>query len=141
MDNERKSNIEVTVIDGIALGKKMREMMGNKLSPEATLNTHYTYGYIKTPKGTFIVDSEGTGHSLPIEEAPSTLDFSRHDIMTCMPTCSLNISEDVNDVPILEEKVNLADFIRSFGDSGSRLSCNFKAWNKFLTDKMKETND
>ena len=131
MTSNRKSDIMVTVIDGEEFGKIVREKVGDKLPKEATLRTLGKYGFVKTKKGTFILDDDGTGQAESVEEKPSAIEFTREDVMELMPCINLPINaSQIDGIPVLAEKVNLAHFIRRFGN---RLECNFDEWNKFLT--------
>lgn len=132
MKTERSSNVMVTVFDGKKIGAAAKKELGDKLKPEATLSTQYTYGYVKTKKGTFVLCSEGVGDSTPIEKEASIIELARSDIMCIGPSFEVKVNaKNLHEFPVLSEKVNLANFIRSFG---SRLESNFETWNRFLVN-------
>lgn len=132
MSTERKSNIEVEVIDGEKLCAEMRKHMTD-LPEKATLRLWQGYGIVRTPKGTFIFDTDGCGGEKPVEIEPAELEITRGDIMLAGSPWTIKINKDnLAQVPICG-KVNLAAFIRVFGQ---RLENNFNNWNKFLTGMM-----
>ena len=127
----RESNVMVTVVDSKAFGQMIREKLSDKLPAEAKLKSYPDLGIVKTKKGTFVLDDDGTGESAPLEKTGITIDFVRDDIMTIMACATPPINaSNVSEIPVLPEKVNLAKFIRTFG---SRLESNFNEWNTFLT--------
>ena len=130
MSKERKSDIEVEVIDFEQICKDIRPKITN-IPAEATIGIHGAYGIVRTKAGTFMLDSEGTGNSSPLEAEPFDVDIFRTDGMYCMPSCQLPIKKcHIAELPI-KEKVNLAKFIRSFG---ARLEANFWKWNEILSN-------
>ena len=137
---ERKSNIEINVLDLNGLKNDAEEEIIKILSKEGKKLikiTSQNIGYIKTKKGTFVLDSEGTGNinSISKENKAEIFFYAEYEkdnkkslnvcpIIKCV--CDL---EDIEKIPILK-KENLVTFIRSFG---SRLESNFRQWNDFLS--------
>ena len=127
--SERKSNIMVTVIDGEALGKQVREQMKD-LAPEVKFTLYQGMGFVKTQKGTYILDTDGMGPADPIEKESAEVGIKRADIMACMPYTYIQINKkNLAGVPVCG-KINLSAFVRVHGQ---RLESNFKAWDTFLT--------
>ena len=91
----------------------------------------FYYGIVRTPNGIYGLCSEGVGSDKPItKENPMTLSFYSHKEQSdgvlggssMFPVVSLSMYGDALEKHIGNEKVNLADFIRSFG---SRLESNY----------------
>lgn len=140
MKAERKSDVIVEVIDGEKIAKEMTDKLMNCFPPqlpsEGKVRLDSGYGIVRTPKGTYLLDTEGFGPAESIEEVPAEIGITRADIMTAGSSWTLKISkENLAEFPI-SGKVNLAAFIRVFGN---RLECNFNDWNKFLTKELKQT--
>jgi hypothetical protein len=130
--SERQSNIEVEVIDGEKIFAELRDRL-TELPKTAKFRFWAGAGIVRTPNGTFLVDTEGCGSSLPIEESPAELEVTRADIMLAGAPWVIKITkEDLDTLPTCG-KINLAVFIRTFGP---RLENNFNMWNKFLTKAM-----
>ena len=143
MRTEReKTAITIKVLDmsGVeAEALKWLKDKGDKHNDVTLVKTRGKYGYIETPLGIFVLDTEGVGSSLPIsEENPLEVElYSRSIASDGGKTFSLGAiavdkmnEQEVRDLPIKEE-VNLADFIRQFGH---RLESNYRTWKAFLEE-------
>lgn len=132
MKTDRQSDVMVEVIDETTMCENATNglrKIDKDFPADASLKFYYGYGIVRTPKGTFLLDSEGTGNSESLESVNGEIHFGRTDENLAMPFCHINITgKDIGELPI-KEKVNLADFIRSFGH---RLESNFHSWNKFF---------
>ena len=129
MKEERKSEIMVEVIDDVKFLSKLDRKKAN-LPDGVNFKFFETQGIVRTKNGTFILNTEGVGSSVPIEQKKVELGMTRDDRMSIMPEWIVKFNaDDLKDVPI-SEKINLADFIRSFGE---RLESNFRKWDSFLT--------
>jgi hypothetical protein len=132
---QRKSKILVAVVDvkkvAAAIAEELNKLDPGKLPPEATLTIQGGLGFVKTAKGTFFLDTEGTGCNKPVEKEPLEVYLIRDDIIAIMP-CAENVftADEAMALPVLPEKVNLGTFIRTFGH---RLEANFNEWQHHLT--------
>ena len=137
MKSERHSNFMVEVIDGEKIAKEMTDKLMNCFPPQlpsdGKVKLDTSYGIVRTPKGTYLIDVDGCGPEESIEEVPAEIGLTRADIMTAGSSWTLKISkENLAELPI-SGKVNLAAFIRVFGN---RLERNFDEWNEFLTKQL-----
>ncbi len=99
----------------------------------------YDYAAIETPQGLIVLNNEGVGSPIPISnESPLKLEiFGKYTTdkkgsysFDIIPKLLIVLNEtEVNKIMVNEE-VNLKDFIRVFGD---RLEHNFQTWNAFFS--------
>lgn len=131
--NRRKSKVVVEVIDGEALFQFFPEEEKKKLPPGVTMKLHGSYGLVKIPHGTFVLDREGNRNSAPVEELPVELGLIRSDCPNSKPSWYFTVNEEsVSKVPI-KNQMTLDDFIRVFG---ARLETTFAQCEKFFTSTM-----
>ena len=136
---ERESDVMVEVLD---LTPAIEEAYAQFEKPEdwngVGFHTNFKWARAITPEGTFVLNSEGVGAEDPISEENSleiglykTFPKEEKKVQIFPAVWGVLDLKDVEGLPVVEE-VNLKDFIRSFG---SRLECNFEAWDEKLKDK------
>lgn len=133
----RVSTVIVKKLDTSTLGKAMwrqwKEENPDKDVDFDTFDFGWDIGRIDTTEGTFILCTEGVGGPKPLEEEPYEIGvypvWSDKDSFAWAPIALAHLKpEHVGDLPYTE--VNLADFIRKFGE---RLEGNFNLWNNRLS--------
>ena len=132
---ERKSEIEVNVLDVSEVEEAAKNQLEQKRDDVLEASVDHTWGYVETPDGIYILNDEGVGWEfdgpidIPIRgtydlgEGKRSFDFvpSSHFVIETEKT--------LKSFPV-SRKENLATFIRVFG---SRLESNFNEWNRVLT--------
>lgn len=144
---ERKSSIEVTIIDREALMVDLfRQLEGSEnVPPDVTgVDVLGRIGYVKTPRGIFVINDEGCspdGDEDPITESHSTmlplyLQYEREGQRSSSMFPEAEQKMDLEFIEKLKTKgtENLSIFIRTFG---ARLETNFDNWNSFLEEALK----
>ena len=139
-NNDRKSNVEVNVVDLSSVEKECYDGMKDKKDKLVGLKSNYTYGYVVTKKGVMVLCSEGVGSPDPVtKKIPLVIDLYPDYAPNADGSTSLSIfpimgckldDKDILALPVIK-KENLATFIRQFG---SRLESNFRAWDKELSN-------
>lgn len=129
-----KTNIMVNVIDVSKLEKIAFEKIDKKEFPEATFchAGQTPHGFIDTPHGMYALCNEGVGESKPISKT------NKHEVNFyaghehggyCLPAIICSMDDTEMRELATGEKINLADFIRSFG---ARLDNNYESWRKTI---------
>jgi hypothetical protein len=139
------TNIEVSVPDltGFHAGVLglINEERGKKGLPLADTVVGQCYGYVDTPNGVFALCSEGVGSSIPVSvQNPVDVEFYAQGTgekgrwSGCFPEAIERLDADqLRNLPV-SKKINLAQFIRSFG---ARLENNYYEWKNLLERAMK----
>lgn len=134
MRNQRTPTaIEVIPLDLTELAKKAFEATDKAKFPKATrCIPHYKYGFVETKQGLYAFDDDGVGNK-------DLITADNHFEIYFLPEydgggylfSSVGYGLDDEDLRRLasKERVNLADFIRTFG---ARLERNYEVWRKVL---------
>jgi len=137
---KRKSNVMVTVVDLTKLLDELHDELPEKeiekMEGATGFTSHNTYGFVDTPKGRFVLCTEGVGSREPLtKDDPMVIDVwieRDGDKFDMFPCGSLSIGPDqFDELPRKSERIPLTCFIREFG---SRLEQNFHIWNRVLSD-------
>ena len=125
----------------------LKELQGNENAPPDVTGVSCAgrIGYVKTPKGIFVISDEGcsVGGDDPVTESHETalplyLEFNRNGKRSSSLFPEAEQKMDVKFIEELKTKgtENLATFIREFG---ARLENNFDNWNNHLEAAMGES--
>ena len=96
------------------------------------------HALVKVDNKLYMLNTEGVGSDIDLDDPEDSMTIELYAEMGesrgMMPFVGLGI-KDLEDIPLKDEAVNLADFIRTFG---SRLEENFRVWNRELSGKTNE---
>lgn len=115
---------------------KHREVDGKSAVTKVT--TNHTWGVVETPQGLFALCSEGVGPDDPItDEKPLRVemwvrayaDKGEDTFISIFPEVASKLGPEELRGYATDERVNLADFIRTFG---ARLDGNYSMWRSTL---------
>ena len=124
------SNIKVEVLDASALCKHTQtelKLKGDRLEINGKV------GIIRTPKGIFIVMSEGDFSEKPLSKRNTwEIDMYFAESITPIAVCSIS-DEDISRLKVIET-IWLEDFIRSFG---RRTEHKYEKCREFMARKLK----
>ena len=124
-------------LDAKGITEKVRENYTEAIS--ASLHGMEKLGYVETPVGVFMIDSEGIVAEYPLsEENPWEVYFAGHSegSIAMFPEMYITLmsGDTVKTIPVLKEEP-LEEFIRSFG---SRLESNYHIALRHLSEMVTE---
>jgi len=140
--SERKSEVMVVVLDFSEVEAKAVQAYMNQHpdAQEVEAKVRHKWGIVETPRGLFALCDEGVmlvnpisdDNKLPLDIFVSCKTENGHSIPLFPSFCIRGSDSDLREC-MSEEKVNLAEFIRSFS---GRLECNFDECNKALSEEL-----
>lgn len=137
------TNIEVTPLDFSEREADALEVV-RKTYPDATHVNFEKVGIVRTNEGIFALCTEGVGSADPIsEDNPLIVDVSHETrnpdgkggTFGAMPCVTLSLDAEGAEQYATGEPVNLAEFVRTFGN---RLHQNYEGWRRTLEAATQE---